>query len=357
MICSVSKELVNIHDDMLSVRSLLFTQIALVHDLAEKVHIETLYASHECSAVDDVPDVEDEEPPNAEKWLVEFPDMLNVLLAERRVDEAWDALHEGENVAAEARENKTLNPAALSMLQDAITEGRRRLSDYLVEVASQPIICGAELRATVLAIKRLGDGSLAHTLLLKAHDRRLEYKMNYLFPLSASYGQAYTARLSRLVFNAVSRAASDSLAVFGNDPAYEPELSIWSANKIEVFAFVVKKDVIPSIPASAGLRAVVECVQIALCHYSLLEDQRHDLYLVLTEHFRPSVEQALEANFKRIEKEIASLAAVDDWVLTYPPSVTHKNGCSDASFGSRTAPQPRLSCSAHLLNSLVRVRD
>ncbi|RWR72453.1 exocyst complex component EXO84B-like protein [Cinnamomum micranthum f. kanehirae] len=350
----MSKEVANIEDDMLSVRSLLSTQIALVHDLSEKVHNETLSSCHEHSIVDDIPYVEDREPTDAEKWLVEFPDMLTVFLAERRVDEALDALDKGEGVAGEARENKTLNPAALSLLQAAITEGRQRLSDYLVEVASQPSICGAELRATVLAIKRLGDGFLAHTLLLDAHDKRFEYNMQNLCPLSASYGQAYTACLSRLVLSAIAQASSDSLAVFGKDPAYEPELFIWSAKKIEAFAFLVKRDVIPSLPASGGLRAVVECVQIALGHCSLLEDERLDLYPILLEIFRPSVEKAVEANFKRIEKKIASLVAVDDWVLTYPPSVTHTNGCSDASFGCGTAPQPKLSCSAHLLNSLVQ---
>ena len=60
------------------------------------------------------------------------------------------------------------------------------------------------------------------------------------------------------------------------------------------------------------------------------------------------LEQALEANLKRIEDNTAAMAAADDWVLTYPPA-----GSRHAS----TAFQNKLTSSAHRFNLMVQVAN
>jgi exocyst complex component 8 len=52
----------------------------------------------------------------------------------------------------------------------------------------------------------------------------------------------------------------------------------------------------------------------------LLEARGLSLSSVLMKQFRPSVEQALDSNLRRIEESTAALAAADDWILTYPPT-------------------------------------
>ncbi|PQQ05688.1 exocyst complex component EXO84B [Prunus yedoensis var. nudiflora] len=179
------------------IRNLLSTQAALIHGLAEGVNIGSLSVS-EGSTANGVLISEDKEPSDLEKWLVEFPDLLDVLLAERRVDEALDALDEGERVAAEAKQLKLLDPALLMSLQNSIVERRQRLADQLAEAACQPSTRGGELRAAISALKRLGDGPRAHSLLLNAHFQRYQYNMQSLRPSSTSYGGAYTAALSQM---------------------------------------------------------------------------------------------------------------------------------------------------------------
>jgi len=50
--------------------------------------------------------------------------------------------------------------------------------------------------------------------------------------------------------------------------------------------------------------------------------------------FRPIVEEALEANLKRIEESIVSLVVVDDWVLTHSLTITRLfSRASNASTG------------------------
>ncbi|KAJ0966264.1 hypothetical protein J5N97_027402 [Dioscorea zingiberensis] len=346
-----SKEISDLEGELLSIRNLLSTQVALIHGLAEGVPTESLSASAERSLEDDVSNVEDREPSDIEKWVIEFPDMLAVLLAERRVDEALDALDEAERIAVEGKQNKALKPAELHSLQTAITEHRQKLADQLAETAGQSSTRGVELRAAASALKRLGDGPRAHTLLLNAHYQRLQYNMQTIHPTSTSYGGAYTAALSQQVFSAIAQALHDSLDVFGDDSAYASELVAWSTEQAETFAQLVKRHALASCAAAGGLRAAAECVQIALGHCSLLESQGLSLSSVLLKLFRPSVEQALDANLKRIEESTAALAAADDWVLTYPPSGARtSNRTANTSVGN----QPKLSSSAHRFNSMVQ---
>ncbi|KAM7489813.1 hypothetical protein LguiB_027297 [Lonicera macranthoides] len=59
---------------------------------------------------------------------------------------------------------------------------------------------------------------------------------------------------------------------------------------------------------------------------SLLEAHGLALCPVLLKLFRPSVEQALDANIKRIKESIASLAVADDWELSNAPTVSRQSG-------------------------------
>ncbi|KAI3455714.1 hypothetical protein Pfo_012381 [Paulownia fortunei] len=351
-----SKEISDLEGELSSMRNLLSTQATLVHNLAEGVHIDSLSDTvPEGSATTGLSNNEVGEPSDVEKWSTEFPDFLDVLLAERRIDEALASLDEGERVVAEAKEKKTLAPAMLVSLQTTITERRQRLADQLAEAACQPSTRGAELRAAISALKKLGDGPRAHSLLLNAHYQRYQYNMQSLRPSSTSYGGAYTAALSQLVFSAIAQAASDSLAIFGKETAYTSELVMWATKQTEAFALLVKRHALASSAAAGGLRSAAECVQIALGHCSLLEARGLALCPVLLKLFRPSVEQALDANLKRIEESTGALAAADDWELTYPPTSVRLSGRTSAALGGGTmAYQHKLSSSAHRFNTMVQ---
>lgn len=336
-------------------RNLLSTQATLIHNLADGVHIDS-DSVPDASVTTGLSNDEVGEPSELEKWSTEFPDFLDVLLAERRIDEALASLDEGERVVAEAKEKKTLSPAMLLSIQTNITERRQRLADQLAEAACQPSTRGSELRASISALKKLGDGPRAHSLLLNAHYQRYQYNMQSLRPSSTSYGGAYTAALSQLVFSAIAQAASDSTAIFGKETAYTSELVMWATKQTEAFALLVKRHALASSAAAGGLRSAAECVQIALGHCSLLEARGLALCPVLIKLFRPSVEQALDANLKRIEESTAALAAADDWVLTYPPSTVRLSGRTGAAVaGGTLAHQHKLSSSAHRFNTMVQV--
>ncbi|KAI3463170.1 hypothetical protein Pfo_019833 [Paulownia fortunei] len=352
---STSKEISDLDCELSSMRNLLSTQATLIHNLAEGVHIDSLSDNiTDSSATNGLCIGEVREPSDVDKWSTEFPDFLDVLLAERRIDEALANLDEGEHLVSEAKEKKSLAPAVILSLQTTITERGQRLADQLAEAACQPSTRGAELRTAISALQKLGDGPRAHTLLLNAHYQRYQYNMQSIHPSSTSYGGAYTAALSQLVFSAIAQAASDSLAIFGKKTAYTSELVMWATKQTEAFALLVKRHALASSAAAGGLRSAAECVQIALGHCSLLEARGLALCPVLLKLFRPSVEQALDANLKRIEESTAALAAAADWELRHPPTSARLSGRTSATAGGTMPYQHKLSSSAHRFNSMVQ---
>ncbi|XP_027153147.1 exocyst complex component EXO84A [Coffea eugenioides] len=347
-----SREISDLEGQLLSLRNLLSTRANLVHGLADGVGIHSLSDGPEGSKAEDVVGL-DQGPSKFENWLAQFLETLEVLLAERRVDEALAALEEGEKMAEEAEKQKSLTPSALLLsLQAAIMEKRKKLADQLAEAACQSSITIVELRSSVQALKRLGDGPRAHTLLLKTHYQKLQSNMQSLRPSGSLEGVAYTAALSQLVFSTIAQAASDSLAIFNEEPAYVSELVTWAVKQTENFALLVKRHVLDLPAASGGLRPVAESVHICFGHCSLLEARGLALSPVLLKIFRPCVERALNANLKRIEQSTAALAAADDWSLNYPPVGSRAFGTT--SIGTALSSQPRLSCSAHKFNSMVQ---
>ncbi|XWS34917.1 hypothetical protein CRYUN_Cryun21dG0078400 [Craigia yunnanensis] len=334
-------------------RNLLSTQAVLVHGLDEGIIIDSLSTCPEDSEEDNIYDVENTKLNKSDKWFIEFLENLEVLLAEKRVEEPMAALDEGEQIAKEARTKHTLSPDALLRLKNALSVLRQKLVDQLAEATCQPFTHGAELRSAVLAIKKLGDGPRAHTLLLNSHQQTLQRGMQTLRPPSTSYGGAFTSALSQFVFSTIAQAASDSLAVFGEEPAYSSELVTWAVKQTEAFALLLKRDVLASSAAAGGLRVATECIQISLGHCSLLEARGLALSPVLLRLYRPSVELAFNANLKRIEQSSAALTVADDWVFAYAPAGARPFS-STSSLSNASISQPKLSSSCHRFSSMVQ---
>lgn len=348
-----SQEISDLEGELLAMRNLLSSQAALIHGLADGVQIDSLSNGTEMASSGVSHFEDDHTLSEDEKRAEALPEALDILIAERRVDEALVALMEGERMAVNLTGKEPVGRSSMITLQSSLSERKARLAEQLVEAARQPSVRGYELRAAISALYRLGDGPHAHTLLLNAHSQRLHYNVQGLRSSGTSYGGGYTAALSQLVFSAISQAAKDSQSIFGDQAAYASELVLWSSNETENFASLIKRHVLSSAAAAGGLRAAAECVQIALGHCSLLEAQGLALSPILLKLFRASVEQALEANLKRIEESVAALAVVDDWIL-FQPLGTVRSGSRALHGSSGLTTQMKLSSSTQRFQALVQ---
>jgi hypothetical protein len=207
-LCSTSQEISELEGEIDNMHRLLLSHAALIRSLAESGAAipsgPTETFSKEFYGKDD------QKPTELEIRAEEIPDILDVLLAERKVEEALAILEEGEQLVAEEHNgndgNVGLTQVAISELQEALSERKSRLVNDLAESVQQPTVRGSELRSAIAALDRLGDGPRAHTLLLHNHYDRLQQSMRELRPSGATYGGVYTAALSQLVFSAIAQA-------------------------------------------------------------------------------------------------------------------------------------------------------
>lgn len=329
-------------------RNHLSNQSNMVHRLADCVRNDFFYFNEKAFLDEDTSE-DTEELSVRDSSLSDYLDNLEVLLAEKRVDEALAALDQGNTKIKEASIN--LNPTLLFLFQQAISEQRHKLIDQLAATTSEPSTRGVELRSAASALKVLGDGTRAHTLLLSAHRKRLQKSIQSL-RYSSVTGGAFAATLSQIVFSAIAHGAKDSLAVFGEEPAYSSELVTWAVKETESFALFLKRLVLASASAGGSLRVVADCVQISLGHSSLLEASGLALSPVLLRHFKPYVEEALNAYIKRIEQSCAAVAASEDWSLSCSPDPGHALPATGS-----TASQPKLSISAQRFHVMIQVME
>ncbi|KAH6559681.1 hypothetical protein KP509_1Z000400 [Ceratopteris richardii] len=327
-------------------RNLLSSQVSLVHGLVDGVQLDSL--PNGTNIVSKISTFSEDQSPHTEEEtrLHAISDTLDVLIAERRTDEALNTLFEGEKLLVElsGKENNTANP-----FQTLIAEHRARLREQLVQVARQPSTRGHELRSTVQALYRLGDGSCAHTLLLTAHSQRLQTIVQELRASGTSYGGTYTAALAQLVFSTISQAAKDSRMVFGEQADYASELVLWASEETAKCAALLKRHVLLSAAAAGGLRAAAECVQVALGHCSLLEQQGLALCPTLLKLFRPTVEHALQTNLRHMEESVSVLASADNWVVFHASGPGNRTHLSGSLFS-----QSKLTSSAHRFQALIQ---
>ncbi|CAN1861139.1 Exocyst complex component EXO84A [Linum perenne] len=196
-------------------------------------------------------------------------------------------------------------------MQASITEQRMRFAEQLSETISQPSTRRLELRSAVQALKQLGDGPRAHTLLLQYHLKKLQASMRSIRSSNNSLGGgggSYATVISQFVFSTIARAMSDSMLVFGEESSYTSELKSWAVKQTESFALLLKRHVLASSAATDGLRVSADCIT-------------------------------------------AALAVTDDWVLSFSPSGGKAmSSPAPLSVGS----QPKLSSSANKLNSMVQ---
>jgi hypothetical protein len=187
--------------------NLLQAQAALVRTLAESGASIPLSSSDEPLSRDYYKD--DVEPTELVKRTELLPMTLDVLVAERKVDDALALLGEGEDlVAGFYKENggvEGISQDSIRQLENSLAERRACLAAYLVESVQHPTVRGLELRSAISALDRLGESSRAHTLLLHSHEERLKLNMSSLRQSETSFGATYTTAISQMVFSAVAQ--------------------------------------------------------------------------------------------------------------------------------------------------------
>lgn len=246
-----------------------------------------------------------------------FLDKLDVLLAEHKTEEAVLTLETEEKKYLVKDESSKESNAEIAAFRTELSKRKVILEDQLVRYCGQPSLSITELRKSLSGLVKIGKGSLAHQMLLKAYGSRLQKSVEAFLPNCSIYTETYSATLSRLVFSAISKAAKETNSLFGDSPMNTNRIIQWAECEIETFARLVKEN--SPLPESvSALRSACICIQTSLFHCSILESHGLKFSKLLMILLRPYIEEVLDLNFRRVRRKIVDAARNDDILLLTP---------------------------------------
>uniref|UniRef100_A0A0E0ALK1 Exocyst component Exo84 C-terminal domain-containing protein n=1 Tax=Oryza glumipatula TaxID=40148 RepID=A0A0E0ALK1_9ORYZ len=248
---------------------------------------------------------------------VSFLDKLDTLLAEHKIEEALLALETEEKKCMATDDPGKELDAEISTYKTALSKRKSILEDQLVRYSEQPSLSITELRKSLSGLIKIGKGSLAHQVLLKAYGSRLQKNVEAFLPTCSIYTETYSATLSKIVFSAISKVSKESSSLFGDSPMNLNRIIQWAEYEIETFARLVKEN--SPLPESvSALRSACICIQTSLTHCSYLESYGLKFSNLLMVLLHPYVEEVLELNFRRLRRKIVDSAKNDDILLPSP---------------------------------------
>ncbi|XP_068654529.1 exocyst complex component EXO84C isoform X2 [Aristolochia californica] len=322
----ISEEVIEMEHELVELQKHISSQGILVQDLMSGVCRELeMWTQANSEAPESEQDVqssgfEDPSPDPLDEHKADFLEMMDVLLAEHKVEEALLALEAEEKSSPEMKENGDNSTSEPSPFKVALLKRKTILFDQLVGIAEQPSISIAELKKALSGLLKLGKGTAAYQLFLKAFGSRLQKSIDAFLPSCSLYSETYSATLSQLVFSTISLVAKESGLLFGDMPMCTDRLEQWAEWEVESFVHLVKEYAPPSETISA-LHAASICIQASLTHSSTLEAQGLKFSNLLVVLVHPYMEEVLEMNFRRARKMVLDLAVDEDTV-----PLTHQYG-------------------------------
>uniref|UniRef100_A0A5B7BGD9 Putative exocyst complex component EXO84C n=1 Tax=Davidia involucrata TaxID=16924 RepID=A0A5B7BGD9_DAVIN len=314
----LSEEVVEMEHELNELRKHISAQQILVQDLMSGACRELDEWNRALGDIDEAQqnpqncELEDPLPNEAEDHKTIFLENIDVLLAEHKVEEAIEAsIYAEERFYLELKGSGDNSCTEPSSFNSAFLKRKAMLEEQLVEITEQPSVSILELKKAFSGLLKLGKGPLAHQLLLKSYESRLQKRIKAVLPRCPSYPETFSATLSNLVFSIISLTTKESGFMFGDNPVYMNRIVQWAEWEIESFVRLVKENA-PSSETVLALRAASICIHASLNHCSALESQDLKLSKLLLVLLRPYIEEVLELNFRRARKVVLDFAENDE---------------------------------------------
>ncbi|KAJ1291494.1 hypothetical protein BS78_02G319300 [Paspalum vaginatum] len=246
-----------------------------------------------------------------------FLDKLDILLAEHKTEEALLTLETEEKKYLVTDESGKESNAEIAAFKTELFKRKAIIEDQLVRYCGQPSLSITELRKCLSGLVKIGKGSVAHQILLKACGSRLQKNVESFLPNCSIYTETYSATLSQLVFSAIAKAAKETNTLFRDSPMNTNRIIQWAECEIETFARLVKEN--SPLPESvSALRSACICIQTSLSHCSVIESYGLKFSKLLMVLLRPYIEEVLDMNFRRVRRKVVDSARNDDILLLTP---------------------------------------
>ncbi|XP_062080053.1 exocyst complex component EXO84B-like [Humulus lupulus] len=274
-------------------------------------------------------------PSELEDHINNISEILDVLLLEKKLDEAIEIIEIEEESFRNMKFEESFPLNELGLLYDSmISERKVALSLQLTLLAENPRITAPELRKALLGLCRLGEGHLANELMLRYYHARIETGIHSLQCSKYFSSELYIRQLAKLVFSLISQGARGFVMLNGETMPYTTDLIQWSLEETKLYIDCFNQYIESILEVSGGLSTTVEAVQVSVMFCSLLDTQRLMLLPFLINHIRPSLEDALLSQFEHFKEVINIFTTVDSWDLgRYLVSEIMNEECSSTILG------------------------
>ncbi|KAA8544781.1 hypothetical protein F0562_019515 [Nyssa sinensis] len=187
--CRLSEEVVEMEHELNELRKHISAQRILVQDLLSGACHELDEWNQALGDIDEAQhnsnncELEDPLPNEAKDHKTIFLENIDILLAEHKVDEAIEAIDSEERFSQELKGSGDTSCTEPSSYKSAFLKRKAMLEEQLVEITEQPSVSILELKKAFSGLLKLGKGPLAHQLLLKLYESRLQKSTKAFLPL------------------------------------------------------------------------------------------------------------------------------------------------------------------------------
>jgi len=260
---------------------------------------------------------EEEKVESAPEWLLEVPDSLDVLIAQRHFEEAY-------SVTQNANEYLEKNPKTpmFSEIKSKIEVKTNQLIQVLISelsVSAEKSLQGG-LRANrrvVRLLNQLGKTNQACSLYLKVCSNVLKWHMKKVKREGATV--PYVKRLSTVFFSNMAAITSEfQHRAFPHSPSSASAFVVWSSMEISHFtSHLIKQIFMPQ----SSLATLAECVDIVRRQCEQLCDLGLDLGYQVNGQLNTPIVKSLNETGDKLVDAVKVRASEDTWRPSHQPKL------------------------------------
>jgi len=242
---------------------------------------------------------------NLPEWVIEAPEEIDVLLAQREFVEAQKLLLKAERVirqeSAQSDINRQLNEKRKNLIEI--------LSNELCPAADRSLRAGARgQRLPAKLLIELGQERKAAKLFLKSRSEAQRYSQKSI-RIEGNL-LLYSTKFSRSFFDHLRETAKEFNHDFESKPVNFSALVVWAKSELTYFVGQFSAQVFQS---NVDLSDQAECFQSAIQCAQKLTTMGLDIEFILNHQLRKPVLAAIIEHKNQIQEAIGRKAAMDEW--------------------------------------------
>ncbi|KAG0306060.1 exocyst complex component exo84 [Linnemannia gamsii] len=238
------------------------------------------------------------------RWLAEFTDELDVMIAQREFDAAVAGIEKATVILSQM----TLPVAKLEDTRKRLDERVSRLSRAVILDLGQAHITKVAVQRNVGWLERLGCLDQAKDVFLTNRTKVVRQRMDQVKPKKDPV--LHVEELAMIVFTTI-RNTSEWFELSFKDPKMSSALVKWAKQEMECFADIYKDIVFGS--QQSNFQVIADCYKVTQEQCNKLKDVGLDMIFVLDSFLLPYLTETIAEHERRCLERMDAIIEHDDF--------------------------------------------